>query len=197
MEVYRTSTSRADRSHAITALLGFSQTDYAPARDALIALRNEQEVAMFTDSNNRQLLMEVLHLNNVLQDARAFWLSTISPEGRLAKHVGLNGRLDHLVSARRYAEAVESRPMYRMQALVDHWLNQQNQGVDPIAQQALFETIGNNIEALVGAGRETDAQNLVAQLTKGFSDDTALANVRDRLNRMGRADLVDAMQRKR
>ncbi len=195
MEVYRSS---GDRSRALTQLLRFSRTGYAPARDALIALRNEQEAAMLADGNNRQLLMDVLNLNNLLQDTprilalhdqipkddwRSMWVSMIA--------------FDHLVTARRYNEAVEARPLHRMQALADHWLNRQAEGLGTREQQMSFDTIGNNIEALVGVGREADAKRLVAQVTKDFSDDATLTLVRDRLNRMGRVDLAEAMLRKR
>ena len=104
---------------------------------------------------------------------------------------------DHLVTARSYHEAVEARPLHRMQALVDHWLNRQAQGPGTREQQMSFDTIGNNIEALVGVGREADAKQLVAQVTKDFSDDAALTLVRDRLNRMGRGDLAEAMHTER
>jgi hypothetical protein len=198
MEVYRSSGSRIDRSRALTELLRFSRTGYTPARDALIALRNEQEAAMLGDGNNRQLLMDVLNLNNLLQDTprilalhdqipkddwRSMWVSMVA--------------FDHLVSARRYNEAVEARPLHRMQALVDHWLNRQAEGLGTREQQMSFDTIGNNIEALVGVGREADAKRLVAQVTKDFSDDATLTLVRDRLNRMGRVDLAEARLRKR
>lgn len=198
MEIYRSSGSRVDRSRALTQLLGFSRTGYAPARDALIALRNEQEAAMLADGTNRQLLMEVLNLNNLLQDTprilalhdqipkddwRSMWVSMIA--------------FDHLVTARRYSEAVEARPLHRMQAVADHWLNRQAEGLGTREQQMSFDTIGNNIEALVGVGREADAKRLVAQVTKDFSDDATLTLVRDRLNRMGRVDLAEAMLRKR
>lgn len=168
---------------------------YAPALEALRLRRDQLLDAMLFDPDDSEAFSDFSSLNRALKDdASNLALFEKLPAGDNRRGMLGLGVYDTLVSAQRYAEALEAQPYNRMASLFEALIETRPSSVtlsekqiDQMRRSAL-RSGARGFEALVGAGRVEQASEFAAKILSHDASDDTRQLLRDAAARSGNPD---------
>jgi thiol-disulfide isomerase/thioredoxin len=178
----------------LTGDLGRLAAQYPPTREALIVRRDNARARLLASAADRQAATEFSALNEALGDRAAnLALFDQFPAGD-ARRRGLGLRVyAELVTARRYADALEVQPYETMRLLLESGLNPSAvvKGEFRETMKAMsLKNAATNVEALAGGGELDHAREFIARILAADSSAEMKALLREKLARAGHPELL-------
>ena len=189
------SSFRGVRVSFLMSDLGRLATGYPPAREALMARRDGARARLLASAADRQAAVtEFTALNEALGDRAAnLALFDQLPAGDPRRR-GFGLRVyGELVTARRYADALEVQPYDSMVGLLDIANRLPAGGTGPASESMkayMLKSAAANVEALAGGGELDHARELIAKILAADSSDEMKALLREKLTRAGHPELL-------
>jgi thiol-disulfide isomerase/thioredoxin len=190
--------ARMARANRVPAALASLARTYPPAQEALVARRDQAKERVLANKGGTTMAQDLIQLNQALrseEDTLAVFDKI--PEADRRRVTFSIYLFNLLVEKQRYPDAVLSYMPQSAGMMLDRGRVQQMtaRGGDEAAKSFLRFTVertAKQIEALAGANRKEDAQDLIQKLLAFDGSEETKAVLKERLKRAGHPELAEA-----